>query len=997
MWLLQGRFAEDSRQELSKLLKYGQTYTIGRKIPADIVVDSKFVSRNSCHITIASEQSIEARLAAVTDPLAFHNDISLRPRVTIRFEANKSRKTFAVTKQSAPTTSTATTDPTDAIEVHVPPDQQHTLEHGDSFALTTTISLRLVWQPFAVCFAARIKDNAIAPLRKPALQLGIHLSPAKSRWKDGYTHLCLAQLNSTESVLCALLQARPLVSIDYFHELFRRAELPRHDPASLETTFDDLSPAAYAPPVDPGELSELIDTPNRLVPDQRRTYMLKATMCVFFALPSDQAEVTIYKNVLAVAGAHVFTHNPVAEKLETKADFAQLLMPYKNSALSYWRNSSAQARSEAPDDGLVVLVSGEHADSAWGQACAVACSNLRIAMPTGFHGLTSAILTADVRAHLNVFPKMPDDGGASMLPPATMPVSSPPPPPSTPQIREETRSNDASARKQPSPKRIEAPAAAPVERRESLAIDAPISENVPPPQSATEGQRRPLTRRTRKPVSEANEASSHTTAMDPPSISAPTESTDAHAAGAEASESLEPQGGLQTARSARSGLTRRTGATRTNSRRSDIFDAILQPGDANASADASANTSGSVETQAGGTTSVPRSRRYRMDLDEEDRAQTQSLVDAQASSQSQAVDLGKRKSPPPVVGDETAHTSKRTRTEATAADPAPEATRIVRADTDAAQGLAEGAQPDTEPHFLAALNTQRAQVSAVDDFDADFNRLTIAKGASGPLDRHVASRSTKAQAQPARKDAAVDENYEAFKRMAEEELRMHVRGNFVQVDFVPLVRKPTARTATATNAGPNFKKFRRKAEAGTPRQDAQVSRTQVALTLPESNDYGLGEAYWEQNDETSLPHEGAAATRRGRAKVALDPASVEGGAVDLGLDGLDEESDDGADMTTLLERRHGRPSQRASQARGRKRPVAMVDESDDEVVPSRVVPRAAVKAAKTSAAMVIDDDEDSDEDADDDGNFAGFGRSSSTRRRRDVPATASGRTRRTAF
>ncbi|GAC72769.1 hypothetical protein PANT_7c00267 [Moesziomyces antarcticus T-34] len=1002
MWLLQGRFAEDSRQELSKLLKYGQTYTIGRKIPADIVVDSKFVSRNSCHITVASEESIEARLAAVTNPLAFHNDVSLRPRVTIRFEANKSRKTFAVTKQSAPpstSTSTTTADHADAIELHVPPDQQHTLEHGDAFALTTTISLRLVWQPFAVCFAARIKENAIAPLRQPALQLGIHLSPAKLRWKDGYTHLCLAQLNSTESVLCALLQARPLVSIDYFHELFRRAELPRHDPASLETSFDDLSPAAYVPPVDPGELSELIDTPNRLVPDQRRTYMLKATTCVFFALPSDQAELTIYKNVLAVAGARVFTHNPVAEKLESKADFAQLLMPYKNSALSYWRNSSAQARSEAPDDGLVVLVSGEHAESAWGLACAVACSNLRIAMPTGFHGLTSAVLTADVRAHLNVFPNIPDDDGASMPPAATMPGSSPPPQPSTPQIRAETRPNNASAQKQPSPMRVEAPAAAPVEHRQTPAKDAPMSDNVQSTQSAAEGQRRPLTRRTRKPLYEADDTTSHTTAMYPPSTSAPAPAdiTDANLTDVDASESLEPQGGLQTARSARSGLTRRTGATRTNSRRSDIFDAILHTGDANASAVPSGNISGSAGTQAGGATSVPRSRRYRMDLDEEDRAQTQSLVDAQASSQSQAVDLGKRKSPPPVAGEEAAPTSKRTRTEVPAADPAPEATRIVRADTDAAQGLAEGAQPDTEPQFLAALDTQRAQVSAVDDFDADFNRLTIAKTASGPLDRHVASRSTKAQTQPARKDAAVDEDYEAFKRMAEEELRMHVRGNFVQVDFVPLVRKQTMRTATATSAGPNFKKFRRKAEAGAQAQDAQVSRTQVALTLPESNDYGLGEAYWEHNDETSLPHEGAAATRRGRAKVALDPASVEAGSVDLGLDDLDEESDDGADMTTLLERRHGRPSQRASQARGRKRPVAMVDESDDEVVPSRVVPRATVKAAKTSAAMVLDDDDDGDDDADDDGNFAGFGRSSSTRRRRDVPATASGRTRRTAF
>ncbi len=55
--------------------------------------------------------------------------------------------------------------------------------------------------------------------------------------------------------------------------------------------------------------------------------------------------------------------------------------------------------------------------------------------------------------------------------------------------------------------------------------------------------------------------------------------------------------------------------------------------------------------------------------------------------------------------------------------------------------------------------------------------------------------------------------------MAEEELRIHVRGNFVQVDFVPLVRQKkagdeTSQTPLGTNGSgagvPNFKKFRPK-------------------------------------------------------------------------------------------------------------------------------------------------------------------------------------------
>ncbi len=288
---------------------------LGRKIPADIVIDSKFVSRVSCHITIASEDTVANHAGSISDPVAVHKDPILRPRVTIRFEANKSRKTFGVTQQPNSSRPTSSSEP---VEVQVPADQEHELQDGDSFALTTTISLRLVWKPVAVCFAARIKESAIAPLRKPALQLGIHLSPPKSRWRDGYTHLCVAQVKPTESVHCALLHARPIVSIEYFQELFRRAHLPRHDPTSLETSFHELDFTTYSLH-SISKNSASFPTSKSCSSHRSVAPTCSRTTCVLFALPTEVSELSIYKSILTVAGAHVFTHNPQAEHLENQS------------------------------------------------------------------------------------------------------------------------------------------------------------------------------------------------------------------------------------------------------------------------------------------------------------------------------------------------------------------------------------------------------------------------------------------------------------------------------------------------------------------------------------------------------------------------------------------------------------------------------------------------------------------------------------------------------
>ncbi|SNX82383.1 uncharacterized protein MEPE_01089 [Melanopsichium pennsylvanicum] len=1077
MWLLQGRFAEDSRQEQIKLFKYGQTYTLGRKIPADIVIDSKFVSRISCHITVASSDTISSAFANVNHPLAFHNDPALRPRVTIRFEANKSRKTFAVSQ--APRR--ANSEPT---QVQVLADSDHALNDGDSFALTTTISLRLVWKPMAVCFAAKVKENAIAPFRKAALEYGIHLSSAKSRWKDGYTHLCLAQVKPTESVLCALLQARPVVTIEYFAELFRRAELPRHDPASLETSFDDLDYASYQPPIDENELKEILDMPQKLLPNEKRTYMLRGTTCIFFALPHEESELAIYKSLLGVAGARVFTHNPQAERLQTKADFAQLLMPYKNSSLTYWRNSGSKARSEAPDEGLAVLISAVHENQAWKEDCAVACTNLRIAMPTGFHAITNAVFSADVRANLNIIPSV--SGGqaeASARQEQAAVESATDVAASAPEqgaAADNTVIEPARQRQsQPvaTPSRIEAAGAstiAPVaEQQPSFAITAPTA----PPSTASEPQRRPLTRRTRKPTNNTEDTHAHPATERERADATVDENNESSIDTRPDNRSAKPSAestASQLTRAERSGLTRRTGTSRT-ARRSNIFDAMLRPDGSVAAA--VGDGAGSIANDAIGASLdagsfVPKSRRYRMDLDEEDKAQTQASAPSQVSGSVGVPDssAAKRKSPPSRQASDTHQdeSTKRTRTtapETAPADsipssqaPAPEPARINGAQSSVqSSGLAPGTEADSEPTFLQALNTQRAKGKKMDEFDAEFNRLQIAKPGtqSGTLRNFVGSSSAPGKQKRAQAGAGgtqIDEDYEAFKEMAEEELRIHVRGNFVQVDFVPLVRqKKEMQPMRGAHTGnvPNFKKFRPK--GGPPKAATQIAASgqshKIALVLPEGNDYGLGQSYWEEQQsartsETITSSRGDQSGRRGgvgvsddddeqvassvhlrgksarRDRVTLDPSSVEGATVDLDLDGLDSmESEDEADMTTMMLRRHGPQSQRSSATstaaaananaiatggvRGKKRPAPpIVQESDEEMVsPAPASASARKRRAPTrTAAMVLYDDENDDDDdgingdegnSGDDGNFAGFGKSSTTRRRRVEAGVAS--------
>lgn len=145
------------------------------------------------------------------------------------------------------------------------------------------------------------------------------------------------------------------------------------------------------------------------------------------------------------------------------------------------------------------------------------------------------------------------------------------------------------------------------------------------------------------------------------------------------------------------------------------------------------------------------------------------------------------------------------------------------------KGLNEA--PDDEPHFLQALATHKKGKRALDEFDKEFNNLKLTKPAAakgkGPT--------------PTTHTYVEDEAYNAWKATELDDFDMPV-GNYVQVDYVPLVYKrashtPEAGTRSEWRGVPNFKKFKSK-ERG--------QRKPVIMDLTEQQDYGMGDEYLEK-------------------------------------------------------------------------------------------------------------------------------------------------------
>lgn len=215
---------------------------------------------------------------------------------------------------------------------------------------------------------------------------------------------------------------------------------------------------------------------------------------------------------------------------------------------------------------------------------------------------------------------------------------------------------------------------------------------------------------------------------------------------------------------------------------------------------------------------------------------------------------------------------RRTRQEEQAVQPS-----IVRDAALPSSTSVHGEDTGQDSRFLQAIATNRKTKRPLDNFDKEFNQLRIARP-PGAGSSHLSQTAPPAEPSKGKRAASqkltdrpqaasvngyyvdVDEvddpDYRVWQQMDADDFDIHAAGNFVQVDFVPLVRKtfgpqrssfhPSSATSigdgaqdslrsSATWQGrPNFKKFKVKERAG---------KMPVVMDLEETADFGTGTGY----------------------------------------------------------------------------------------------------------------------------------------------------------
>ncbi|KAG8932853.1 hypothetical protein FRC02_000464 [Tulasnella sp. 418] len=234
--------------------------------------------------------------------------------------------------------------------------------------------------------------------------------------------------------------------------------------------------------------------------------------------------------------------------------------------------------------------------------------------------------------------------------------------------------------------------------------------------------------------------------------------------------------------------------------------------------------------------------------------------------------------------------------------------------------------PDTEPAFLQAMASRTKSKRKEDDFDREFNQLRIAV--------------------PEKQDYDLEEQrrreLEAWSSL---DLDVNIRGNFMVVEYRDLIRKDQRRrnepAKTYGQDVPNFKKFKKK-QSG-PRS------AKVELFLPETVDFGMGDAYWQQ-DQSAIMGSGSTGVMpitQPSQPSAKPRVNVQRRRVQLTID-TDDESSGNQDDEVLPPKRSSRkagatgtakrqiPSKSSKAVTARSRPKAKPnfsfdDDDDDEV------------------------------------------------------------------
>ncbi|CAE6407763.1 unnamed protein product [Rhizoctonia solani] len=192
MWVISGPFDGVQEGVKEKLLKPGTTYTVGRAKAGQsllnrINLEQKAISHEHVDIIVGNYEIDDV------------SDSQAKPIVQLVL---KREKDILVSNQ------------------RVTKGMVLDLEVGSEIALTNKISIYLLWKPIVVVNADnRVKKEKMRELATVAAKLGVTLSKT---WKDNATHFVTPSVNMSRRALHSLMLGIPLVEIGWLEELFRR-------------------------------------------------------------------------------------------------------------------------------------------------------------------------------------------------------------------------------------------------------------------------------------------------------------------------------------------------------------------------------------------------------------------------------------------------------------------------------------------------------------------------------------------------------------------------------------------------------------------------------------------------------------------------------------------------------------------------------------------------------------------------------------------------------
>ncbi|PWN36754.1 uncharacterized protein FA14DRAFT_159136 [Meira miltonrushii] len=832
MWVVESAF-EGSKEPYKKLVKPGTQYDVGRKPPAKLILTDKTVSRDSGSIEVDKWSQSQSSLTDV-------NYSADWPKIRL----NAGKKLVRVISRDDE--ERWKENPESFIGEEVEPNKQRELEDGDLVIFTkSSPPIRIVWEPLLFWVAPdvlslddlRSKQKSLAPFGIPIVE-----SP---NIVQGASHLVTKSASPTVQLLEALVAESYVVTDDYIDEVIQQSD-------TLELELSLPSYEDYFPPDDNVDDITYEEIKSKSKPDGRRKLLLKG-MTILFASADDDVRRT-FKNsshAFQAAGAHIevcstsslsrFTSKEEVEQyLETKQEEAQ-----DRSQSSTQRNASSSSQKST----LVIITSTTDTETPWYKWFASVSRRLSVYMPeSGLKALQDTVLLiAPSRFLTKLASEEFEEEEVEEPAQEGEDVQS-----STNNAEEEVVGNEQ--RNQSMEQSGSVPPTEQVEQRAHSPAPPTTAQNqfvVPPTPS-----RRPKRRAGLEKVNPFDDlfGSLSTPATKEVSSNLPVESQ----------SSIPPTQQQQHLSSQPASSKPRRNVTRNKeqARRSEIWQSIFE--DSGNDAMTNANPTSSLLSGTG-QTQERYTRRFRQQLEDEERQATQR---SQARTQAQTQDPDTTvvpRSNKRVAEEEAQDERDMINTQqneaigngsinASAQSIGPTQQRTQQGVEYIAERPSNTAtEVSKDDRFLQSLMTLKKSKKNIDAFDKEFDRLRIAK----PIQSQAGSSKNKETTMLVRDDELEDPDFVAWQKMSIDDFNIGAAGNFVQVDFVPLVRTERSNrsvtvgdTSTASSEGassawqgrPNFKKFRSKDRA---------TRKPIAMDLVQPHDYGTGPRYATQSHISS--------------------------------------------------------------------------------------------------------------------------------------------------